>query len=209
VLYFVYITGGLLKVVSDNFGYALVFDYNASNVISAACGFNMTQTTVTSATACSGAALKTAYAYAAVAGGPTGQNRVHGPAMVGFTDVGGQATSYGRNGAEISCVQPPGYATCKIANVYFSVVAAHESQKVHTQTLGDGTVWTYSASPTSTGNSCVDGTRDDACVEDDGARGTSISDPLGNVRSINFTKSSPYSYYDGLGRMSQYRFTGV
>jgi hypothetical protein len=53
------------RLVSSNRGYAIVIDYNASGMISAACGFNSANNFVTTATTCtsSAALVKTSYAY--------------------------------------------------------------------------------------------------------------------------------------------------
>lgn len=58
---FSYDGSGRLKMVADSTGYAIIFDYNASSTVSAACGFDLATTYVTTSTTCASATLKTGY----------------------------------------------------------------------------------------------------------------------------------------------------
>jgi RHS repeat-associated protein len=183
-----------LKLITDNQGYALVFDYDGSSRITSVCGFNVTQTAVTVASTCTGAALKATYAYSG-----TGS-------LVSVTDPAGRVTSYGHGTAtgstnpyqasQIACIKPPGHTACKIAN-------ANGNGKVTQQTLADGTIWQYIGGAVN----CV---RSEDCFsfdEPDNA-GTNVTNPLGQTSIYRFTKSSPYKFTDPLGRVSQYEFYG-
>ena len=123
LLSFTYNAGGDLKLVNDSNGYALIFDYNADHTVSAACGFNLSQTYVTSASTCTGASLKVSYGYT-------------GGLLTSVIDVLGNTTTFQYQGQEISCILPPGMSTCKIQNDY-GVGGWFQVQK---QTLADGSV---------------------------------------------------------------------
>lgn len=184
---FSYNSGGQLKEVSDSNGYALIFDYNSSGLVSAACGFDLSQTYVTASSTCSGAALMTSYGYT------SGH-------LTSVTDVLGQVTTYSYSTDVITCVKPPGYSTCKIANTYSPYSYPWQ---VTQQTLADGSVWTYS----STGNA-ANARAPDASPGDDPTSGTTVTDPAGKLSGYGFSKSSPYSATDPNGHTTQYRFTG-
>jgi RHS repeat-associated protein len=195
-LAFSYNSSAQLKLVSDNSGYALVFDYGSLGTVTAACGFNLAQAAVSVSSTCAGAAVKTSYSY--VAGG---QPPIGGPQLTMVVDVNGQSTTYGYQGNEISCVQPPGYSNCKVTNTYPVGGTINDNFKVTKQTLGDGTVWNYN---------CVNGylSRDPDYVANDGEQYCVVTDPSNNVSTYTFTKSSPYTATDPLGRITQYRYTG-
>ena len=173
-----------LKLVSDTSGYAMVFDYGANGSISAACGFNLSRTYVTASSTCSGAALKTSYGYS-------------GDKLTGFTDVMNQTTTYGWSDS-ITCIKPPGYANCKITNIYLY------TNKIDRQILADGSVWTY-ASNAEPGVIPDEG----QAIETDGQINGGVMDPDGKSFGGTFTRSSPYSFTDANGQTTQYRYTGA
>ncbi|MBX3431161.1 MAG: hypothetical protein KF779_16360 [Hyphomonadaceae bacterium] len=177
-----------LRLITDNSGYALVFDYAANGRVSAACGFNLAVTYVTTSTTCAGASLKTSYGYDA-------QER-----LTSFTDVMGNVTTftYMSSGIpQITCIKPPTHATCRIANVYGNASARYQ---VTQQTLADGTVWNY--------NPTVNPSRNqDLYLFDDGQQGTVVTDPLTHTQDYRFTGSAPYTFTDALGRVTQYRYS--
>lgn len=178
---------GLLKLVTDNSGYAIVFDYSGS-VVSAACGFNLAVTYVTTSTTCTGAALRTSYGY---------DGNGH---LTSITDVMGQMTTLEYVSAtvhQISCVKPPTHTTCRIANVYGIPSARWQ---VTQQTLADGTVWNFA--PTQNPQRYAD-----QYVIEDGQQLTTVTDPLTHVQYYRFTASSPYQFTDALGRQTQYRYS--
>lgn len=182
---------GQLKLVSDTSGYAVVFDYGANGLISAACGFNQSQTYVTSGLTCAGAPLKATYSYAT---DPTTSMLY----LQSFTDPLNQITNYsyqalGVNNLLMSCVKPPGYASCKLANVW----ASHGV----TQTLADQSVWSAAAS------AGIKGTDTDNGGIPDGNVNASFSGPNQNT-SFVFTGTSPYSMTDANNQTTQYSFTG-
>ena len=175
-----------LRLVSDSSGYALVFDWGANGRISAACGFNLSRTYVTSSTTCAGASLKTSYGYS-------------GSLLTSVSDVQSNTTSYGwqTGWTQINCVTPPGYSGCKVANTIFD-------GKVIGQTLADGTVWTYSSN-VEPGVITDEG----ANIDSDGQISSGALDPSGNGFGGTFTRSNPYSFTDGNGQTTQYRYKGA
>lgn len=180
-LNFVYDAGNHLRTVTSNDGYAIAFDYSGDTV-AAACGFDLSQTYVSSATTCSGAALKTSYAYTS-------------GSMTSSTDVLGQTTTY--TGA-ITCIKPPGYATCKVANTYVNAIGG--GNRVSQQVMADGSVWQFSGGDPSI--------KDPDYGSDDGSNFATMLNPDGKYTSFSFTKSSPYSVTDANGKTTQYRFSG-
>lgn len=188
---FTYVSGKL-KLVSDTSGYAAVFDYGSNGLISAACGFNLSQTYVTTGTTCAGAPLKVSYGYTTE---PT-TSKIY---LSYFTDVLGQVTTYAAAGLTgnvlITCIKPPGYANCKISNAWGpgdNIV----------QTLADGSVWGASSGADIRGTDS-----DDPGVAEGGNVG-SFSDPNGKVSSFIFTGTSPVAMTDPVGRTTTYQFGG-
>ncbi|WP_329629953.1 hypothetical protein [Sphingomonas sp.] len=174
-----------LKMVSDSAGYAIIFDYNSDGDVAAACGFNLSQDYVTASSTCSGALIKTTYTYTS-------------KLLTGVIDVLGQTTTYARTGttygSPISCITPPGYMTCKVANAGV--------QRITTQTMADGSVWQLDY--------------DVICAPDpdfpeasnDGSCAVDMTDPNGKVSHYGFTKSSPGSVIDANGKTTTYRWMG-
>jgi hypothetical protein len=183
-----------LKMVSDSSGYAIIFDWtgtSTSDSISAACGFDLSQNYVTATSTCSGAALKVSYGYTS-------------GALTSFTDVLGQVTTYTWQAvlaipsSVISCVKPPGYATCKVQNIQDSAGYGAIAQQI----MADGTTW-------------LSGT-DAAFVLNDpevmptgcGVNG-GYSDPSGHSAAGSFEKSSPCELVDANGHTTTYTWTGA
>lgn len=177
---FSYVNGNL-KLVSDSTGYAIVFDYGADGLIGTACGFNLSQTYVSVATTCSGAALKVSYGYT------SGK-------LTSFTDVLGQVETYGYvsgTAGLMNCIKPAGYAVCKIANWTGG----------HTQVMADGSTWDVSGGATS-------GRDTEEPINGDGLNEVIVTDPAGKNSFYSFTGTSPYVASDPLWRTTQYRYTG-
>jgi len=177
-----------LKMVSDTAGYAIVFDYNTDGDISAACGFNLSQDYVTASSTCSGAPLKTTYTYTS-------------KLLTGVTDVLGQTTTYARSttigyGNPITCVTPPGYSGCRVANVLDG------QHRVYQQTMADGSVWYFDYDVTCTPDP------DFPEATDNGACSVDVYDPNGKRSSIAFTKSSPGWVVDANGKTTTYQWMG-
>ena len=184
---FTYNSSGQLINVADNKGYAIVFDYNSSGQIADACGFDLSSTYITSSTTCANATLKVSYSYA------NGQ-------LTNVVDVMGQTETYGYQSTSgysaVNCITPPGYSTCKIAYNY--------GLSSLTQTMSDGSVWTFgwtymATAPTVTGYTFV---------AHNGDNPTSSIDPEGNKTSILFTGTTPESMTDALGNTTNYTFVG-
>lgn len=171
---------GRPKLIVDNSGYALVFDY-AGTVVSAACGFNLATIFVTTSTTCAGAPLRVSYGYT-------------NGFLTSITDVMGNITTLTNTGLAITCIRPPGHAACRIANTYATF------GQIIRQTLGDGSVWNFF----STRNLSRDA---DTYLLDDGLEGTIVTNPLNQTQNYRFTGSSPWSFTDALGRVTQYRYS--
>ena len=180
---FSYNGSGQLRNVQDSSGYAIVLDYNGSGLVSAACGYNLANTYVSSATTCSGAALKVGYVYSS-------RN------LVQVVDVSGGTTNVTYDGNNhITCIKPPGYATCKVSNIYSSTA----SNQVVQQNMADGSVWNYAHSTSAHVLNPMRYT----------SGRSSFTDPLGNIRSFYFSGSSPTAIVDGNGQTTRYVFTGA
>lgn len=129
---------GKPKTIVSNLGYGIVLDYSGSQV-SAACGFNLAITYITTSTTCAGATLKTSYSYATVAGKTV---------LQAVTDVSNNVTTYGYqstgNGAGVlNCVRDPGSATCKITNAFRATFTKKGKVVISSQTLADGSTWQF------------------------------------------------------------------
>lgn len=176
-------------LISDSQGYALLFEKNSSGLITSACGFDLSASYVTTASSCGGAPVRVTYGY----------TNGH---LTSVTDVLGRVTTYAWSGDTITCVTPPGYSTCKIANEYQSPIWDGQYQ-VTKQTLADGSTWAFTYS----GN--YDGRDPDAGMRDTPTTGTTqVTDPMGKVSSYLFAKTSPYAMTDPNNQTTSYRYTG-
>jgi YD repeat-containing protein len=182
---FSYNGGGQLKEVADSSGYALIFDYNGSGQVSAACIFNLSETYVSPTSTCSGAARKTSYSYT-------------GGFLTGVTDVSGQLTTYAWS-SDISCVTPPGYSTCKVANTY----SAGAPWNVASQTLADGSVWHYALT-----DGRASRTPDPNMQPLDPTDGGSVTDSGGKTSYYSFANGAPWGATDANGNTTLYVFKG-
>jgi hypothetical protein len=186
---FTYNSSGQLKEVRDSSGYALIFDYASSSStdmrVVTACGFDLARDYVTATSTCTGATLKAGYSYS-------------GNLLASSTDVLGYSTTYAYGGNEITCIKPPGYSTCKVANVY-STVLRNEWQVVQ-QTLADGSVWHFV-----NGSSFA---RDSDYIPSNGDEYAYVTDPAGKLWTYSFTGTSPFAFYDPYGKITEYRYFG-
>lgn len=175
-----------LKMVSDNAGYAIVFDYNADGDVSAACAFNLSQDYVTASSTCSGAARVVTYTYTA-------------KLLTGVTDVTGQTTTYAHYGttygAPISCVTPPGYSACKVSFGYDGLRRAIQ------HTTADGSLWQLDYDVTCN--------PDPDIPQSDGTCIVEMDDPNGKATTFGFTHSSPTGVTDPNGRYTVYHYMGA
>ena len=173
-----------LKLVSDSSGYAIVFDYNGTSDVSAACGFNLSQIYVTASNTCSGASLKVSYGY-------DGSGN-----LTSVVGVDGQTTTYPGNTANsIQCIQPPGYSSCKMSYTYSPGIP-------NTQTMADGSSWVVTASAPD----LINDPESNAAY--DGDSHGQVVDPAGKQTVFTFTKSTPYAVTDPNGNTTHYKFTG-
>lgn len=102
---------GRLKLITSNRGSALVFDYNASGNVSAACGFNLATTYVSTASTCVGASGAVSYGYSG-----TGTSS----RLISFVNGLGHSStiSYDATFGGVACVTDPGTSTCPYTNSY-------------------------------------------------------------------------------------------
>lgn len=187
-------SGNNLKAVTDSSGYAIVFEYNGNNLVSAACGYNTADTYVSTSSTCAGAQLKVSYGYG------DGMYSYMGKILTSVTDVSQGVTTY-EYSQDISCVKPPGYSTCKIANTYQTGTPVRG--RVMQQTLADGGVWNYSY----VGDAGKVRSADQY-AELEPSFGVTVTDPNNKSSSYSFSVSSPYSATDANGRTTEYRFGG-
>lgn len=184
---FSYNASGYLKLVEDSAGYAMVFDYNASGDVTAACAFNRSQTYVSATSTCAGAQLKATYAYTVT---------LSRPYLTSATNVLGQATTYTNNNWGMTCVKPPGFATCVMS-------ASNHSTRIGSQTLQDGGTWqTTGMNPDVLNN--PDFNYDGDCTNE-----TSITDPNSVTILLSFTKTSPCWMADALGNLTTFHYEGA
>jgi len=188
---FTYVSGNL-KLVTDSSGYAIVFDYNADNTVSAACGYNLSNAYVNASSTCAGAAIKVSYGYT------SGE-------LTSFTDVMNQVTTYASDiNHNVTCITPPGYSTCKIRNVYGNN-SQYQLAQVTEQYLADGGHWQFQYG----GNYGQVRNPDASLVTTDPTAGTVITDPDLKQSSANFSGDSPYAYTDANNHQTNYRYTGA
>jgi hypothetical protein len=180
-------SGTNLKLVEDSAGYAMVFDYDANGDVTAACAFNRSQTYVSASSSCAGAALKTTYGYT------TTLSKFY---LTSVTNALIQVTTYSNNNWGMTCVKPPGFATCTITN-------SNHSDRIQTETLQDWGAWmTSGMSPDVLNNP-------DANYDGDCTNQTGITDPAGVTTYQSFTKTSPCSMTDALGHTTSFSYEGA
>lgn len=177
---FSYDGNGNLKLVEDSAGYAMVFDYNANNDVTAACAFNRSQTYVNASSTCAGAAMKTTYSYS-------------GGTLLSSTDVMGQVTNYTISSRGMTCLKPPGFSTCTMSVVY-------SGNRASSQTLLDGGTWGTSGMTPEVLNDPEAGWL--------GYNETTMVDPNGVTSWMNFQGSSPLALSDALGHTTSFTFRG-
>lgn len=184
---FSYNASGYLKLVEDSAGYAMVFDYNGTGDVTAACAFNRSQTYVSVTSTCAGAVLKTTYGYTVT---------LSKPYLTSVVDAISQTTTYSNNNWGMTCVKPPGFATCTMS-------LSNHSKRIGTQTLQDGGSWqTAGMDPDVINNP-------DANYDGDCTNETSLTDPNSVTVYMTFTKSSPCWMADALGNVTTFRFEGA
>ena len=187
---FSYNPSGYLRLVEDSAGYAMVFDYNGNGDVTTACAFNRSQDHVSVTSTCTGASIKTSYGYGN--GGAT----YPGEWLTSATDVLVQTTSYSQSRPGITCIRPPGFATCTVS-------ATMTGGRIGTITLLDGGTWAHAATDPDVVNNPDNG------GDYDGAYEAYVMDPIGVELWLTFTKSSPYTFTDALGRVTEFRFSGA
>jgi|KBSSwiStaDraftv2_1062776.scaffolds.fasta_scaffold55353_3 hypothetical protein len=182
-------SGTNLKLVEDSAGYAMVFDYNANGDVTAACAFNRSQTYVSVSSTCAGATLKTSYGYTP-AGSPS---KFY---LTSVTDPLSKVTNYTNANFGMTCIRPPGFATC-------TMTLSNHIDRIGTQTLQDGGTWnTVGMSPDVLNN--PDAGYDGDCTNEAGG-GISGVYTVG----FTFTKTSPCTMTDALGNITYFVYEGA
>lgn len=185
---FSYNSSGQLKLVNDTSGYAVVFDYDTMGETSAACAFNLSQDYVTSSSSCAGAALKVGYQYDS------------SKRLISVTAIDGTVTNFpGNTNNSITCIQPPGYSSCKVSIAYSWYSAGNTG---NVQTLADGGVWSVSGVAPEVIND------PEYTAVSDGDSIASFTDPSNKTTSFTFTKSTPRTMTDPDGHTTTYLFVG-
>lgn len=176
------------KLITDNKGYALVFDYGTYGM-TAACGYNLSQTYVTTSTTCTGAAVKVGYGYAS--------NALGFPLLTSFTDTTNQITGMGYDAdGWMSCLRLPDSSTCQVTNTYDT---GHRGRVVK-QVMGDGATWQFNCT-------CDwNGTDESQAPAPDG---TDVFDPRGGRTSYSFWGLGLTSIQDQNSQTTGYSFTGA
>jgi hypothetical protein len=187
---FAYNASGQLKMVSDTAGYAIIFDYNATGGVSAACGFNLARDYVTATSTCTGAGLKATYSYTAIGTVQT---------LTSATNVLSQIDGYAHDGSgygyPITCLTPAGYASCKIVNT----VGGYG--QIYQQTLAGGGAWSLSFDTGCTPDPDYPESRGAICYVD-------MTDPNSQISHLTFYKSSPTKIIDASGKATSYHWKG-
>jgi hypothetical protein len=128
-------TGNQPKLISSSVGYAIVFDYNTNQTISAACGYNTTTMYVDSSTTCgSSPVVKATYRY-----DTSPRLTSVNDARLGTTTIRYATTG---NDTNISCITFVGSQSCAIQYSYGESVMSFADQ-VTTQTTAAGNIWRY------------------------------------------------------------------
>lgn len=189
---FSYNAGGKPKLVEDSSGYAIIFDYNGSGDVSVACVFKRSETYVSTATTCAGAQRTTSYGY-------TFYSTAY--FLTSAVDVLGKTTTYVNNNG-VSCVQPPGFASCSKSQS--GSIAYNTPTFSMTQVLADAGTWFVGGQDWEVLPRGDDG----PMPSYDGHVEVYITDPNSQTIALTFTKSSPYTMTDQLGRVTSFKFDG-
>ncbi len=184
---FSYDANGNLKLVDDSSGYALVFDYDGNGDITAACGFNRSQYYVSATSSCAAAQLKTTYTYETI-----NSKRF----LKTATDVLGNTTQYTNTAFGITCIKPPTFTSCQLSMTI-------SNGRITTQTLLDRGTWViWGDNPRIVNNPEAD-------PPGDGSNEAGFTNPDNVSTHVDFTKSSPYSMRQPLGRRTEFRYSGA
>ena len=144
-----YRSDALLQEVRSKRGYAIHLDYDGYGRVTKACGYNMANSPVSPAAACSGEAIAVSYGYG-------GQGLASVTDAMGVTvQISYKSTGYGE--PVIGCVTVPGSGTCAVENFYGEtrncLYAPHpcsaltKPDQVTKQIMADGAVWQYAFNP--------------------------------------------------------------
>jgi hypothetical protein len=186
---FSYTAAGQPKLVEDSSGYAIVFDYNGSNDVTAACIFKRSETYVSTSSTCSGAPLIETYGYT------SGR-------LTSATNALNQTTTYTNTLTGVTCVTPPGYSSCKMSH---GGGPSHTAPSFgNTQVLADGGTWVVAGEDWG----AVARGDEGSPAPYDGHVEAYVTDPGNQTTTLFFTKSSPYMMTDPLGRTTWFKFTG-
>ena len=144
------------RLVSSNLGYALIFDYDGNNNVSAICGFNSARNYVDASASCSSAPLKVNYGYDGDGSHLTSVTDTEkGVTSIRYSDVQ-TGNGYGAN--HVSCITLVNSATCALTNAFgdqsgdptlpsTNSPCCTMPDQVRAQTTAMGNVWRYNYTP--------------------------------------------------------------
>ena len=130
-----------VTLIQSSQGYAVRYENLSGGTVGKMCGFNLTQTYVTSATSCTGA-LQTITANYQIVSPETKR-------MLSFVDIEGRTStaSYTSSGY-LQCITFPASSTCEFTNTYGvqpgELAGTTKPNQVRIQVQPDGQQWTYS-----------------------------------------------------------------
>lgn len=183
---FLYDSTSRLKLVTDNSGYAIAFEYNASNLLTTVCGYNTSISYVNVNTGCAGSTIKATYAYA----------NGH---LTEAVNASGEKKVYTWSGDRVTCVSYVGQP-CRISNEFNTTQG---SWMVTKQTMVDGSEWSFDY------QGRYDGVRNPETYADAIATtSVTVTDPEKKVSQYSFMESSPVSIIDGNKNETKYSFSG-
>ncbi|THD38313.1 MAG: hypothetical protein E7773_00740 [Sphingomonas sp.] len=174
-----------LKTIVSNRGYALVFDYSSA-LVSAACGYNLAVTYVTSSTTCGAAVLKVGYGYTS-------------SKLTAVTDVMTNVSHYTyTSGGYLTCLTDPGTTTCKITNTNGATRSGIVA--VTSQVTADNATWSYA---------CDCGLAEQADPDDlNPMDGTRMTEPNSATVDVIFTSGSPSYFKNENGKVYTPSYAG-
>lgn len=174
-----------LKAVRSSSGYGIVFEYNAVGNVATACGYNLSTAQISASSTCASALVTTSYGYDSAG-------------LTSVTNPLGKTTTIGRSGQLITCIKPPDYTVCKIANEYGN--AAYPWQ-VTRQIMSDGAVWQYQY------RGFYNAVRDPE-INPESATTAIVTDPMNRVNYYHFIETSPSQMIDANNLSTIYRYSG-
>mgnify|MGYP000896340783 CR=1 FL=1 len=175
-------SGPRLRLVKNNFGYALGFDYRSatSRDVLKVCSVNLADNYVTTASPCPVGSRAAQYVW------PTSG------AITGVTDPAGQTTTYTYS-VGLASIKSPASASADITISYYSL-----SGKVSSLTYANGAAWTYTYQ---TQNFPWDVAPSNYWTE--------VTTPLSNMTLHNLAGPRPQSIQNPLGQTRSFQYVTI